>query len=45
MKITKIIERHSVGAFTVEDDNGNQFFIQLAYKIEEEWQKAQKSQK
>jgi len=42
MTISKIIERHSPGAFTVEDENGNWFFIQLAHKIEEQWKKTQK---
>ena len=45
MKITRLIERHSYGAFTVEDENGNQFFIQLAHKLEEAWQKQQEKEK
>jgi len=39
MKIKRVLERHSPGAFTVEDENGDQFFLQLAYKIEAIWQK------
>ena len=41
MKITKILKRHSPGCFDVEDINGNCFRIQLAYKIEEQWQRWQ----
>lgn len=44
MKIKSLIERHSYGAFTVEDENGNQFFIQLAFKLEEAWQRQQKKE-
>jgi hypothetical protein len=38
-KITKIIERHHIGCFTVEDIDGDHFLVQLAYKLEEIWQK------
>jgi len=41
MKITKILKRHSPGCFDVEDINGNCFRVQLAYKIEEQWQRWQ----
>jgi len=37
-KITSIIKRHSYGAFTVEDEDGNHFFVQLAHKLEAIWQ-------
>lgn len=38
-KIKRIIQRNSWGCFDVEDENGDCFRIQLAYKIEEIWQK------
>jgi len=40
MKITRIIERHHIACFTVEDENGNHFLVQLDYGLEEIWQKA-----
>jgi len=42
MKIKRILKRHHVGCFDVEDENGDCFMIQLAHKIEEAWQQAQK---
>jgi hypothetical protein len=36
-KIVAIIERHSPGCFTVEDENGDQFIVQLAFQLEEAW--------
>ena len=38
-RITKILKRHLPGCFDVEDENGNCFYIQQAFKIEEIWQK------
>ena len=38
MKIKRLIKRHSPGCFDVEDENGDCFRIQLAFKIEEQWQ-------
>jgi hypothetical protein len=35
--ITKLIKRHSFACFTVEDNNGNQFRVQLAYALEDAW--------
>ena len=40
-RIIKILKRHSHGCFDVEDIDGNCFRIQLAYKIEEQWQRWQ----
>ena len=42
-KITKLIKRHSFGCFTVEDDNGNQFIVQLAHLLEDAWNKEGRS--
>jgi hypothetical protein len=39
--IVKIIKRHHSGCFTVMDSDGKYFMIQLAYLIEEAWQKEQ----
>ena len=41
MKIKKILKRHSPGCFDVEAENGDCFRIQLAFKIEEQWQRWQ----
>lgn len=41
MKIKKLIKRHSPGCFDVEDENGDYFRVQLAFKIEEQWQRWQ----
>jgi len=40
MKITRIIKRHHFACFTVEDENGNHFLVQLDYGLEEIWQKS-----
>ena len=45
MKIQTIIKRHHYGCFDVEDTDGNQYMIQLAHKLEEQWQKEQKDKK
>ena len=42
-KITKLIKRHSFGCFTVEDDKGNQFIVQLAHLLEDAWNKEGRS--
>ena len=44
-KITKILKRHSTGAFDVEDENGNCWFIQMAFKLEETWQAEQREKR
>lgn len=41
MQIVKILKRHSPGCFDVEDSDGNQYTVQLAFKIEEAWKAAQ----
>ena len=35
-----MLERHHYACFTVEDENGNHFIVQLEYRLEEIWQKA-----
>jgi hypothetical protein len=40
MKITRIIKRHHIGCFTVEDQSGNHFLVQLDLGLEEMWKKA-----
>jgi len=40
MKIKRILKRHHFACFTVEDENGNHFLVQLDYGLEEIWQKA-----
>lgn len=40
-KIVAIIERHSPGCFTVEDEDGSHFIIQLAHHLEILWQENQ----
>ena len=42
MKIKTILKRHHYGCFDVEDTEGNQFMIQLAHKLEEQWHQDQK---
>lgn len=38
MKIKRIIKRHHFGCFTVENENGDRFLVQLSHKLEEIWQ-------
>jgi hypothetical protein len=45
MKIKHLIKRESPGAFIVEDDQGNQFFVQLAHKLEAIYQGLSDKQK
>jgi hypothetical protein len=40
MKITRIIKRHHIGCFTVEDEVGDHYLVQLDLGLEEIWQKA-----
>ena len=40
MKITRIIKRHHIGCFTVEDELGDHYLVQLDRGLEEIWQKA-----
>ena len=40
MKIARIIKRHHIGCFTVEDESGNYFLVQLDLGLEEIWQEA-----
>jgi len=35
MKIKRVIKREHPGCFVVEDEGGNQYLVQLAYKLEE----------
>lgn len=45
MKIKTILRRHHYGCFDVEDMEGNQYMIQLAHKLEDQWQKEQRDEK
>jgi len=45
MKIKQINRRHHYGCFDVEDTEGNQYMIQLAHKLEEQWQQEQRDEK
>ena len=45
MKIKQILHRHHYGCFDVEDTDGNQHMIQLAHKLEEQWQQEQRDKK
>jgi hypothetical protein len=45
MTIKTILHRHHYGCFDVEDTEGNQYMIQLAHKLEEQWQQAQRDKK
>lgn len=45
MKIKTILKRHHYGCFDVEDTDGNQYMIQLAHRIEEQWQQEQRDKK
>ena len=45
MKIQTILKRHHYGCFDVEDTEGNQYMIQLAHKLEDQWQQEQKDKK
>lgn len=42
-KISKILKRHHWGCFDVEDEHGNCYMVQLAYKLEEAWQEHHKN--
>jgi hypothetical protein len=45
MKIKTIIKRHHYGCFDVEDTEGNCYMIQLAHKLEDQWQQEQRDKK
>jgi len=45
MKIQQIIKRHHYGCFDIEDTEGNQYMIQLAHKLEDQWQQEQRDKK
>jgi len=45
MKIKTILRRHHYGCFDVEDTDGNQYMIQLAHKLEDQWQQEQRDEK
>ena len=45
MKIQTILKRHHYGCFDVEDTDGNQYMIQLAHKLEDQWQQEQRDKK
>jgi len=45
MKIKTILKRHHYGCFDVEDTEGNHYMIQLAHKLEDQWQQEQKDKK
>ena len=45
MKIKQILHRHHYGCFDVEDTDGNQYMIQLAHKLEEQWQQEKRDEK
>ena len=45
MKIKQILHRHHYGCFDVEDTDGNHYMIQLAHKLEEQWQQEQRDNK
>ena len=45
MKIKQIIKRHHYGCFDIEDTEGNCYMIQLAHKLEDQWQREQKDKK
>lgn len=45
MNIKTILKRHHYGCFDVEDTEGNQYMIQLAHKLEEQWQQEQRDKK
>jgi hypothetical protein len=45
MKIQTILKRHHYGCFDVEDTDGNQYMIQLAHKLEEQWQQEKRDEK
>ena len=45
MKIKTILKRHHYGCFDVEDTDGNCYMIQLAHKLEDQWQQEQRDEK
>jgi len=45
MRIKQILHRHHYGCFDVEDIEGNQYMIQLAHKLEDQWQQEQRDKK
>ena len=39
MKIIKLLKRHHFGCFDVLTSDGETFMVQLAYRLEEAWNK------